>query len=429
MQSTSSIQTMMSSREQTNRQCRHRRSGPQRGAAALVLAALMVVFCTTLAGTYYLASRDAFSVIGDEQSASLRWAQEAVTGFAMANGRLPCAAAVRDGAESCATGTGKGWLPVATIEQFAHAAAARGRMHVRYMVYRGTGGGPDVDLASADDAFKPTLTDGSIPAGYPAVVSSVDLCGKLRAASLPSAGDRWAAGPGPTGDTARTDRANVKSASGGGVANVAYAVAVSPTGTADDQSGANAAAGPSMESPYRTAGPTYRAAVRAVDFASLYEKLSCAMAAASLDGIAVAANWTVDSVAMRKGTIEGSAKIAEIEELVVTSAWVGVSSSALDLRSASINAAKAAALVATNTPLLPEPTAVVAVASGTAGTVTAATTLSMAKIDLERGVVGAAVETGNLVAYRIAEKIGKDSHVWVDSTAVLRVADTLGTAP
>jgi hypothetical protein len=44
-------------------------------------------------------------------------------------------------------------------------------------------------------------------------------------------------------------------------------------------------------------------------------------------------------------------------------------------------------------------------------------------------VVGAAVETGNLVAYRIAEKIGKDSHVWVDSTAVLRVADTLGTAP
>ncbi len=410
---------------------RQRHSTPerQRGAAALVLAALMVVFCGTLAGTYYLGHQGASASPGFEQADSLRWAQEAVTGFAAAHGRLPCAASVRDGAENCAPGSGKGWLPVASIEHFALPPTARGRLQTRYMVYRGTDGGADPDLAVADEAFQPKLADGSIPTAYPDVVSSIDLCGKLRAASLPAATERWMAGDGPSGASARIDRANVPAPDGAGIVNVAFALSVAPIGTPDEQSGLNGAAGPHMESPYRAVDARYRDIVRVVDFASLFDTLSCSMTMASLDGLAVAASWTKDSTGIRKGNIEGSQTIADIEKIIVAAAGVGVVSTGLDLKSAVSSEALATALVATNTPLVPQPQAVVAVASGVAGQVTAGKTLALAEVDLVKGVAGAAVEAGNLVAYEVAGKKSRDSHVWDGATAVVAAADATGVAP
>ncbi len=408
---------------------RHAAPKRQRGAAALVLAALMVVFCGTLAGTYYLGRHGASASPGFEQADSLRWAQEAVTGFAAAHGRLPCAASVRDGAENCAPGSGKGWLPVASIEQFARPPASRGHMQTRYVVYRGTGGGADPDLAVADDAFHPGLSVGSVPLAYPSVVSSIDLCGKLRAASLPPASERWATGDGPSGANARIDRANIPSPTGAGLVNVAFGLAVAPIGTADDQSGLNGAAGPHMESPYRGVDATYRDVVRAVDFGAMFDTLSCAMTMASLDGLAVAASWTKDAAGMRTGNIEGSATIAEIEKIIVTASGVGVVSVGLDLKNAISSKALATTLVATNTPLLPQPQAVLAVASGTAGAITATQTNVLAEVDLARALLGTGVETGNLVAYEIAGKNSRDSQVWDGASAVVAAAEALGVAP
>ncbi|MGI4779272.1 MAG: hypothetical protein ACRYGA_14360 [Janthinobacterium lividum] len=405
------------------------RLNSQRGAAALILAALMVVFCATLAGSYYVGSQSASSATSYEQVESLRWAQEAITGFATAQGRLPCPASVRDGAENCAPGIAKGWLPVASIEQFVHPLSARGRMQIRYLVYRGADGGADPDLAVATDSFQPTGADGSVPKSYPALVSSADLCGQLHAASLPDAASRWTPGHGPSGSSARADRANVPLATGGGSMNVAYALAVSPVGTADDNSGLNAAAGPHFESPYRTGNGSYRDIVRAVEFGVLYDTLACGMTTASLDGLAVAASWTTDSVGAREGAIEATKKVVEIEALIVTGSGLLAIGSGLDLKNAMTSLSVATTTIAVNTPLEPWPPAVAAVVSGTAGAVTATATIASAKVDLGKSVVGAGVEAGSLVEYRVAEAKATNSHVWKDSIAILTAADTMGISP
>lgn len=411
------------------RQHSHNAPKRQHGAAALMLAVLMVVFCATLAAGHYLGSRKAASSSTHDQTESLRWAQEAVAGFAIAYGRLPCAAAKRDGVEDCATGLEKGWLPVASIEPFAASSAMKGRMQVRYLVYRGTGAVADPDLAVPADAFQPALTDGAVPTAYPIVLSSVDLCGKLRAVSVPATASRWTTGSGPTGSDVRADRANVALPSGTGTMNIAYGLAAAPVGTSDKQSGLNADLDAHMESPYRNVDESYRDIVRVVDFPTLFDSLGCSMTMASLDGLAVAANWTGSSVAMRLGNIEGSAKVVEIEQIIVTGAGVGVVSSGLDLKNASESAAKAATLIATNQPLLPQPEAAIAVASGTAGAVTAAATLSSAQFDLVKATAGALAEAGNLVTYEIAGKKARDSYVWDGSAAVLAMADAQGIAP
>lgn len=211
--------------------------------------------------------------------------------------------------------------------------------------------------------------------------------------------------------------------------NIAYGVAVSPIGTANAQSGRNADADPHLESPYRSADATYKDVVRSVEFAALFDRLSCATTTASLDGLAVAAGWTADSTGMRLGTIEGSDTIVGIEQIVVAASGIGVVSTGLDLKNALKSAAESTALIATNLPLQPAPPAVVAVASGTAGEVTAAETLVLAKVELARSVLGTAVESMNLVAYEIAKKKGQDSHVWNGSAAVLGMADAMGIAP
>lgn len=401
----------------------------QRGAAALVLAALMVVFTGTLVGTYYLGSRSAASTARFEQIDSLLWAQESITGFAAANGRLPCPASSPDGTEDCAPGFSKGWLPTAAIEQFGITPAARGRMPLRYMAYRGVGSGSDPDLVLADDAYRPALAGAvAAPGAYPSVVSGVDLCGKLRAAALPHGSSLWQTGSAPEGATARVARANVPVTSGGGsVRNVAYGLAAAPIGTAKTDSGLNADIAPQLESPYRAVDNTYRDVVRVVDFAALSDTLSCPLVMASLDTLSTAAVWTKDSFGARAGAIKGSQALIDIEAVMVPSAAVGVVSAELDVQNSVATMAKSVALVAAATPFLPE--SLPSVTSGKAGIVTSAAALSLAKIDLAKAAIGAATEAGYMLAYIAAKKIVEDSSVWDSSAAVLATADRQGNSP
>lgn len=403
----------------------------QQGAAALMLAALMVVFTGTLIATYYLGSRSASSTARFEQIDSLRWAQESITGFATANGRLPCPASLPDGLESCALGFAKGWLPTSAIEQFGSTPAAQGRMPVRYVVYRGTGGAAgnanEPDLALADDAFQPTLVDGSAPAKYPPVVSGADLCGKLRAAALPKSGSRWQTGVARSGAAANVALANVPVTGGGSITNVAYGIAASPIGTAKNEAGLNGDAASHLESPYRAIDNTYRDVVRVVDFATLSETLSCPLTMASLDTLATAAGWTADSIGARQGAIDGSDMFVKIEGVIVSAASVGIVSATIDMRNAAEKASQAATLVAVKTPLLPE--SAPSVAMGTAGIATAASALALAEIDLVRAVAGATVEATYMGAYGVAKKVAEDSRVWVGSASILAAADRQGISP
>lgn len=414
---------------------KYRRKGAmaarQRGAAALVLAAMMVIFTGTLVGTYYLGSRTSSSIARFEQVESLRWAQESITGFAAANGRLPCPASSPDGTENCTSGFAKGWLPTAAIEQFGSTPAARGRMPLRYLAYRGVGVGSDPDLAVLDDAYQPALAvAAAAPAAYPSLVSSVDLCGKLRAAALPHSNSRWQTGGAPEGATARPLRASVPVAnSGSSIMNVAYGLAAAPIGTARSDSGLNADIAPQLESPYRAVDNAYRDVVRVVDFAALSDVLSCPVVMASLDTLSTAATWTADSVGAREGAIKGSQALIDIESVAAPSAAVAAVAAHLDLKNAIAKGVESVATVVQNTPGLPNPANVVAVASGEAGIVTSAETVRLAEIDRVRAVIGATTEAGYMLAYMAAKKKAEDSHVWNGSSSILAIADRQGVAP
>jgi hypothetical protein len=412
----------------------------QKGVAALGLAATMVVFVGTMAGVAFLGHDRNGALPDPEQAESLRWAEEAISGFVATQGRLPCPSSTRGGTENCAASFGKGWLPTASLEQFARPAGTRGRLHARYAVYRGLGG-TDPDLAVATDAYQPTAsgpalsspsaavpaTDSAPTGGYPSVVSNVDLCAKLRATmpTLASATSPWRQGMAPAAGLTRADRAHVVAA--GGIANVAYALAVAPTGASEASSLSNADAGPGMEDPSKAVTATYRDVVRAVDFRTLHQALSCALATASLDTLAMARTWTDDSAGMRKGTIEGSMQLVKIEAVIVSSEVVEVASSVIDTGNAVYSAMQGGALVVQATPGLPE--TLPAFNAGTQGLATSLLAKKFALIDTGRNTVGLATESTYAATYLKLAKDAEASRVWTTSVPVVAAADELGTAP
>jgi hypothetical protein len=412
----------------------------QLGVAALGLAATMVVFVGTMAGVAFIGQDRNASLPDREQTESLRWADEAISGFVAAQGRLPCPASNRGGTENCATSFAKGWLPAASLEQFASPVSTRGRLHARYAVYRGVGGG-DPDLAIATDAYQPlasgptlsspstsfSTTDSAPSGGYPKVVSNVDLCAKLRATmpTLHGAQSPWRQGMAPAAGLARADRAHVGAA--GGIGNVAYALAVAPTGADEASSVSNAAAGPGMEDPSKAVNGTYRDVVHAVDFGTLYQSLSCPLATASLDTMALARTWADEAAGMRKGTVEGSMQLVKIEGVVVSSEAVDVVSTAIDTKNTIFTEAQGTALAAAAAPGLPE--TLPAFTAGTQGAVTSLTAGQFAIIDAVRSAAGLAVESAYGATYLALAKKAEASRVWTTSVPVVAAADGLGTTP
>lgn len=375
----------------------------QSGFAALGLAATMVLFVGGLV-SYELLGRTSRSP-DDEQTNVLRWADDAVIGFAVARGRLPCPSTTPGGLENCGTASGKGWLPVASIEPLSSATGRRAPAHVMYTVYRGAGGA-DPDLAAADDAYQPTTAS-----DYPHIVSNgVDLCGKLRDAR-------------PT----RSDRASVVSGSdASNFTPVAYGLAVAPRGMALD-SPLNAGPSPRLEDPLRRVDAAYRDKVRGVDFDALGQTLSCSLTLASLDTLAIAAKWPDESVSSRSDTIDASEQIVHIEAVIISSESVDLVSSVIDTVASIWTGAQAQQLVAVATPGLPMTMPIFTL--GTAGVATSFVANKMAIADTVANTLGLITESAYTGTYGNLARKAKDSRVWANATPLLAAADAQGTAP
>lgn len=375
----------------------------QSGIAALGLAAMMVLFVGGLVSYEYL-GRTSLSP-DDEQANVLQWADDAVIGFAVARGRLPCPSKMPGGVENCGTTSGKGWLPVASIEPLSLAKDRRAPAHVIYTVYRGTGGA-DPDLAAADDAYQPTTAS-----DYPHIVSNgVDLCGKLQDAR-------------PT----RSDRASVVSSTGSsGFKHVAYGLAVAPRGMALD-SPLNAGPSPHLEDPLRRVDAAYRDKVRSVDFDALGQTLSCSLTLASLDTLAMAAKWPDESVGSRTGTINASERIVHIEAVIISAESVDIVSSTIDTVASIWTGAQAEQLVAVATPGLPATMPIFTL--GTAGIVTSIIANKMAIADTVANALGLITESAYAGTYGNLARNAKESRVWTSATPLLAAADAQGTAP
>jgi hypothetical protein len=375
----------------------------QSGVAALGLAAMMVLFVGTLLGSEYLGKTPLSP--DDEQASVLRWAEDAVNGFALVQGRLPCPSRTPGGLENCGTASGKGWLPVASIEPLSSATGSRAPAHVVYAVYRGTGGA-DPDLAAADDAYQPTSAS-----DYPHIVSNgVDLCGKLRDAR-------------PT----RSDRASVVSSTGSsGFAHVAYGLAVAPRGMVVD-SALNAGPSPRLEDPLRRIDATYHDRVRGVDFDALGRTLSCSLTLASLDTLAIAAKWPDESVSSRSDTIDASKQIEKIEAVIISSEGVDLISSAIDTVDSIWTGAQAQQLVAVATPGLPATLPIFTL--GTAGIATSLVANKMAIADTVANALGLITESAYAGTYGNLARKAERSRVWASATPLLAAADAIGTAP
>ncbi|RYX90359.1 MAG: hypothetical protein EOO28_29655 [Comamonadaceae bacterium] len=304
----------------------------QAGVALMTMAVALVLFgAVLLAGTLAMQSRGGGKTATDQQLQA-RQAEQAINGFAAVYGRAPCPSVRKNGPEDC-SGPAKGWLPVETLEKtgLLFGAPAEQQADVRYLVYRGHGSyDPDPDLAEpapylsgavgtgSASGFVPSVVDASALPGYPAISSSVDLCGKLRSLlPNPDPSRRWESGDPVLDGPGRVDRAHIPlPAAPGGAAvlmNVAYAVAVAAPDQARPVPDVNANFSVlKMESPANPPPGGHYDVVRVVDPRAFYRTLACGAAIASLDNLAVATSWSADAAGLRQGNIDGGKQIMDM---------------------------------------------------------------------------------------------------------------------
>lgn len=285
------------------------RAARQRGVAAISLAVLAVGVAGAALGSFLLQRAQARQADVHEQWQAVQWADEAVQGFVLATGRLPCPASSPGGAEDCGGQRAKGWLPVASLR----AAAGTPPTHrIRYLVNRdGDAGMRDLTLHRA--AFQPRLPDGRTIEGYRTdIVSGLDLCWRLleiqgRAQQGEANGSmtslRWRI----AADKPMIAGARVP------VGDMAYGVAIAAHRAPDSASGINAVLDVmEFESPLRGKDLEYSDMVRVTTPAAYYEFLGCGPAMAALDAAAVAQAWIGDAAGNRDGNIEGGKRLRDI---------------------------------------------------------------------------------------------------------------------
>lgn len=199
-------------------------------------------------------------------------ADNAITGFAFANSRLPCPDTNASGLENCSGTTGVGGLPWRTL-----GLAEAGARNIRYGVYRHahSSGWLDADLARSTDRFRPLLATGSPPVALEMLLgqsNGLDFCFALNTASaLPF------------------DATALNTASSNGTTyNVAYALALPGLLDADGdgnffdgKQATQTAASPAFDAPQRPMSATYDDKVLAQGFDALFSKLSCGQALAA----------------------------------------------------------------------------------------------------------------------------------------------------
>ncbi|HCL74665.1 type II secretion system protein [Stutzerimonas nitrititolerans] len=189
--------------------------------------------------------------------------QNAIAGFALATGRLPCADADQDGKEDCPALAGG--FPYLTVGLGGPLRNAYGYDY-RYAVYVRSDGAPmnDANLVSANDRWQPTLVSGLPPTTALAAFDAstpVDLCRALGVAQTSDANDQYL----------YLEYTGAREA-------VAYVLA--DPGQADrDGNGSlfdgKNAAGLGFEHPTRNSSREYDDRVSAVRFNQLWEQLGC----------------------------------------------------------------------------------------------------------------------------------------------------------
>lgn len=189
--------------------------------------------------------------------------QNAITGFALATGRLPCADADQDGLEDCPAVAGG--FPYLTVGLGGPLRNAYGYDY-RYAVYARSDSTPmnDAELTKTSDRWQPTLVSGLEPTAARTVMGSstpLDFCRALGVAQAGTVNDQSLSLKYLTASEA-----------------VAY-VLVDP-GQADRNGngslfdGVNAD-GLSVEHPVRSSSRVYDDSVSAVRFNQLWEQLGC----------------------------------------------------------------------------------------------------------------------------------------------------------
>ncbi|HBM44734.1 MAG TPA: hypothetical protein DD373_13770 [Halomonas sp.] len=302
--------------------------------------------------------------------------QNAIAGFALTTGRLPCADANQDGVEDCPAVAGG--FPYLTVGIGAPLRNAYGYDY-RYVVYARRDNTPmnDAELTKASDRWQPTLVSGLPPVAELTAMESItptDLCRALGVAQASTVNDQ---------------SLSLEYLAASEV--VAY-VLVNP-GQADRNGngslfdGVNTD-GLSVEHPLRRSRRDYDDSVSVVRFNQLWEQLGCSAQLAT----AGHAHPNVQSMlAMFRQTIRDyRAQLALVEEM----AFADNFQTGASIASASASVAAAAAIAPTAT----------ASAINTAGATAAAVGASVGAISGNTALVGTAT-TAQLVAIDNLNKV------------------------
>mgnify|MGYP003625763272 CR=1 FL=1 len=302
--------------------------------------------------------------------------QNAIAGFALTTGRLPCADANQDGVEDCPAVAGG--FPYLTVGIGAPLRNAYGYDY-RYVVYARRDNTPmnDAELTKASDRWQPTLVSGLPPVAELTAMESItptDLCRALGVAQASTVNDQ---------------SLSLEYLAASEV--VAY-VLVNP-GQADRNGngslfdGVNTD-GLSVEHPLRRSSRDYDDSVSVVRFNQLWEQLGCSAQLAT----AGHAHPNVQSMlAMFRQTIRDyRAQLALVEEM----AFADNFQTGASIASASASVAAAAATAPTAT----------ASAINTAGATAAAVGASVGAISGNTALVGTAT-AAQLVAIDNLNKV------------------------
>ncbi|WP_404342530.1 type II secretion system protein [Vreelandella venusta] len=302
--------------------------------------------------------------------------QNAIAGFALTTGRLPCADANQDGVEDCPAVAGG--FPYLTVGIGAPLRNAYGYDY-RYVVYARRDNTPmnDAELTKASDRWQPTLVSGLPPVAELTAMESItptDLCRALGVAQASTVNDQ---------------SLSLEYLAASEV--VAY-VLVNP-GQADRNGngslfdGVNTD-GLSVEHPLRRSSRDYDDSVSVVRFNQLWEQLGCSAQLAT----AGHAHPNVQSMlAMFRQTIRDyRAQLALVEEM----AFADNFQTGASIASASASVAAAAAIAPTAT----------ASAINTAGATAAAVGASVGAISGNTALVGTAT-AAQLVAIDNLNKV------------------------
>lgn len=333
------------------------------GYSLVELSIALVVLGIVVVLIWGFMAYNARYALSNNQRASLRHADTAVTGFALSHGRLPCPDDDADGREDCASGKAVGTLPFVSIGM--PQARAGG---IRYGVYRNAmvTGVDDADLATARDRMPLLATQGSPLVGYDefsGAGNGIDLCVALRnGGNAPDDSDLL---------HVTTPRRDI---------NVAYAFALPGWHDADQGGGifdaTNDAGGLAFEAPARVTDGLYDDRVVSIGFDRLMGRLGC------YGTLALAthahANAAIMAEIMYQGMQDYKIQLDIIEELAYANYLTAVA--AVAIATAAVSAATATITLAVAESLMTTGAMTFAIGLAIAGEVAAIASLTTASI-------------------------------------------------